>query len=297
MYGVSAFVAALLLSAAAPLATRAPQTVPVDRAGTVTTIQTGTLLSGPDGATFDAAGRLLVANWSGGKGTTLVRIGDGVRDTLVTGLAAPDGVAFGPDGSLYISNFGDGTVVRIGADGSRRVHARDLGHPSGLAFLPGGDLLVADFGNYDGKRVWRVDAAGNARVFAEGFAAPIGLFVARDGSVFVSNFGSGEISRIATDRSVHLFARVPNTPAAMLQYLAADDEGNLYVPSFGHNRVYRIDRAGGVHVAAGRGVAGGRDGSPDEAEFDGPNSIARAADGSFWITEYTANRLRRITLR
>ncbi|MDF1503181.1 SMP-30/gluconolactonase/LRE family protein [Roseisolibacter sp. H3M3-2] len=267
-----------------------------DAGGVVTTVPTGERLAGPDGAVLHPSGDLLVASWAGGKGTRVMRVprGGGAATVFLDGLVAPDAVLYGPDGALYVSNFGDGTVVRVDSAGGRRTVASGLGHPSGLAFDAAGDLYVADFGNFDGTVVHRVARDGTARVFARGFSAPIGLVFDPAGTLYVASFGSGEVHAVAPDGAARVHARVPNAPRAMLQYLARDGAGNLYVPSYGHQRVYRIDPAGGLHVVAGTGARGARDGAGAEATFEGPNSIVREADGTLWITEYDGGRVRRI---
>lgn len=70
------------------------------------------------GVAFDRQDRLYVletdtvAGFPGpnavGKGQ-VVRVGrDGEVDTIATGLTFPTGMAFGPDGRLYVSNLGYG---------------------------------------------------------------------------------------------------------------------------------------------------------------------------------------------
>lgn len=64
-----------------------------------------------------------------------------------------DGIAFGPDGNLYVGNFGDGEVVKIVVDEngdyvSQCTYAKDfsqLESTDGMIFDEKGNLYVADF--------------------------------------------------------------------------------------------------------------------------------------------------------
>lgn len=64
-----------------------------------------------------------------------------------------DGIVFGPDGALYVGNFGDGEIYRltIGPDGSltgRELYAKDpenLQSTDGMIFDDAGNLYIADF--------------------------------------------------------------------------------------------------------------------------------------------------------
>lgn len=64
-----------------------------------------------------------------------------------------DGIAFGPDGALYVGNFGDGEVYRltIGSDGAltgQELYAKDpenLQSTDGMIFDDSGNLYIADF--------------------------------------------------------------------------------------------------------------------------------------------------------
>jgi sugar lactone lactonase YvrE len=263
----------------------------------VDTVPTGTLLNAPDGAVLDANGNLLFANFGQGKGTNVVRMTpSGEGSIVVTDLSAPDALAFDHAGNLFISNFGNGTIVKVAPNGDKSVFASGLDHPSGLAFDRDDNLYVSNFGNFNGTTLSRVTPSGTVSTFAQGFAAPLGLVFDAAGTLYVSNFGSGVIHKVSPKGELSVFASIPNATPAYLQYLVFDDAGTLYVPSYGHNRIYRITRNGVVSSFAGTGTAGGANGVADSAQFDGPNSIVRTADGIFFVTDINASRLRRIRI-
>ena len=68
----------------------------------------------------------------------------GPREPFVTGIVNATSMTFGPDERLYVSSRFDGTVYRIMEDGSSEVMASDLGLACGLAFAPDGTLFVGD---------------------------------------------------------------------------------------------------------------------------------------------------------
>jgi sugar lactone lactonase YvrE len=69
---------------------------------------------------------------------------DGTREPFVTNLPNPTSLAFDRDGVLFVSSRFDGSVYRVEADGRASLHASDLGVACGLAFGPDGRLYVGD---------------------------------------------------------------------------------------------------------------------------------------------------------
>lgn len=104
------------------------------------------------GLTADAIGRLYVCDM-GMKAVVRVQ-SDGQTEIFSTGpvdlpFAVPNFPAFGPDGSLYVSDSGgwadaNGRIVRIAADGSAATWSRAAsGFANGLALSPDGEYLYA----------------------------------------------------------------------------------------------------------------------------------------------------------
>ena len=68
----------------------------------------------------------------------------GAREPFVHGLVNPTSMTMGPDGQLYVSSRFEGRVYRVFDDGRYEVMASDLGIACGLAFGPDGALFVGD---------------------------------------------------------------------------------------------------------------------------------------------------------
>lgn len=150
----------------------------------------------------------------------------GPREPFVSGIVNATSLAFGPDERLYVSSRFDGTVYRVMDDGRTDVVASDLGLACGLAFAPDGTLFVGDrsgtifhidgkgrtetltslpasvaafhlamgpdgwlyvtgptLGTYD--RVYRVSMTGQVESIDESFGRPQGLAFDADGTLHV----------------------------------------------------------------------------------------------------------------
>ena len=84
----------------------------------------------------------------------------GILTPFVHDIVNPTGMAFGPDGEMYISSRFDGQVYRVTAEGRSSVFAHNLGVATGIAFDPQGYLYVGD---REGT-IYRVNRNGIATV-------------------------------------------------------------------------------------------------------------------------------------
>ena len=93
----------------------------------------------------------------------LVRVTrEGEKSPFACEIMNPTGLAFGPDGQLYISSRHDGVVYRYTDFERLDVVAEDLGIACGIAFDSRGNLYVGDRSG----RVVRIDATGEKADFA-----------------------------------------------------------------------------------------------------------------------------------
>ncbi len=81
-------------------------------------------------------------------------------------LDIPDGMAYADDGSLYVANLGNDTIIRIDAQGAATLFSDSplLSQPGGLALDGAGNLFVASYATSNIVR-FRLDT-GEAEVFA-----------------------------------------------------------------------------------------------------------------------------------
>jgi glucose/arabinose dehydrogenase len=126
------------------------------------------------------------------------RIGrDGRVETLTTDVQAPHALVLRRDGSLVVSDSGNGRLLRIDpTTHATAVLASNLRNPLGAIETSDGVLLVLE---YDTGRLLRI---GNGRVLARGLRKPYALTQSASGSIYVVESGdldrpSGAIARVA----------------------------------------------------------------------------------------------------
>ncbi len=189
-------------------------------------------------------------------------------------LLAPAGLAFAPDGSLYVADSSGHRICAISTDGSLRVVAggkngcRDgpgaeamFRFPLDVAFSPDGTCFVAD--------------SGNDRIRA---ISPDGVVSTIAGSSY--DFGDGQGAQARFRR-----------PAA----LDIDAEGTCFVADTGNNAVRCVSPTGDVATIAGLPPGGERDGSGRDVGLRWPTGIAVASDGSSWVADHGHGAVRHLS--
>ncbi|MEP7272449.1 MAG: hypothetical protein ABI882_13180 [Acidobacteriota bacterium] len=252
-------------------------------------------LQSPHDLTFDAEGRLLIADTYNHR---IRRIDlSGIMTTVAGNGTAPN--------TSYSS-----------------VAPKDtLNNPQGVAVDPSGDILIADTFN---RVVRRVDSRGTMTVIAgsvpglngDGGPAseaqlnlPTSVTVGPDGSIYVSDAANSRIRRITKDGKILTlagfgggdglggagFAGDGGAPEKAKLFSPADIKmdaiGNLYISDSGNNRIRLIRDGRVISTIAGSGRRGrGGDGREAvAAELNTPQKIAISRDGSIFIAD-RANR-------
>lgn len=251
------------------------------------------LALGPDGSLYiaslnlshssvyrvDPAGIITIVAGIGAEGFS----GDGGPANQAK-LFWPQGIAVGPDGSLYIADRRNERVRRVGPDGIITTIAG-----TGVAGFSGD---------------------GGAAVQAQ-LRDPQDVAVGPDGSVFVFDVGNNRVRRVGVDGTITTVAGTgvygfsgdggPATLADLEGFSASmtvDSNGRLFLTGY-NGHVRRIDTDGTITTVAGRGGLGfdGDGGAALRAQFDRPGSVAVGPDQTIYVADSENVRVRRIGTR
>jgi YD repeat-containing protein len=197
------------------------------------------------------------------------------RQAIDARLNAPTGLAFGPDGSLYIADDGNDRVRRVRPDGG-----------------------VTAFAGQGGKLEYSGD--GGKAVSAQ-LSLLRGLAVGPGGDVFIAQNGFNQcVRRVGPDGILTKFMGGMSGKAALRTAcaVAAASDGAVYVADGDGCRVWRVGMDGAASVVAGTGKAGfsGDNGPAAQAELNAPSGLALGPNGALYIADAGNQCIRRVGL-
>ncbi len=153
-------------------------------------------------------------------------------------LVRPRRMLVHANGTMYIADWGAGTVVRISPKGKSTVIATDLNEPAGMALDGMGNLYVATHAQGMTKEgaIVRLSPNGMKSEFAVGFNGPTGIAFDRRDNLYVANFHDNSISRVNSSGEVSTYVTNIPSPSAIV----FDSDGNLLALSATEGSIYRI---------------------------------------------------------
>lgn len=258
-----------------------------------------------------------------------------VEELAPGALAFPEDVAPVAGGGAYIADKGHHRVVLAQPGGGWEVVAgsTDMGFagdggpataahlalPEAVAVDGQGNLYIADTFN---SRVRRVDRAGRITTIVGtgdvGDGGPaeraelslLGSLAVHRDTLYIADTGHHRVRAVDLRRNrIHTVAGVGDAgfsgdggPAGEArlyrpEFVAVDDDGNLYIADTFNNRIRRVDAATGIiDTVAGNGEKGSSgDGGPArEASLFSPEGMAVDRDGHLYIADMGNDTVRRV---
>jgi DNA-binding beta-propeller fold protein YncE len=227
-----------------------------------------------------------------------------VGDSRPVAFGEPVGVAFDPQGRMYVSQNGLHSITVLAADGDSVLATwgglgsapGKLDNPAGLAIDGEGVLYVADSGNnriqkfgQDGSALGQLGGAGSG---PGQLSDPRGVAFDRHGNLYVADSGNHRIQKFASDgRALASFGSFGTGPDNYYfpYAVAVDSRGNIYAADRNNNRLV-------VRAPDGRPLdtwpttgAGPDVGNPSALAIDGADNV--------YVGGWQGNRLQRIQKR
>jgi sugar lactone lactonase YvrE len=158
-------------------------------------------------------------------------------------ISNPTGIAFSPEGEMFVTSRLDGTVYRVNPFKDAVAFARNLGVATGIAFDSDGVMYVGDRTG----TIFQVNGIGEEKLFAqlEPSVSAYHLAFGPDDDLYVTGptvTSFDCVWRVNQDGEVDVFYKGLGRP----QGLAFDQEGNLYVAASlrGRRGIVRISADG-----------------------------------------------------
>ena len=249
----------------------------------------------PYGVALDAIGNLLIGD---NENNRIRKVGTNGIITTVAGNGT----------SGYAGNGGAATKA-------------ELYYPAGVAVDATGNLFIADFANQRIRKVGTngiittVAGNGSESFSGDGGAAtnagliyPAGVAVDAAGNLFIADRNNNRIRKVGTNGIITTAAgngiggysgdggAATNAELNFPPGVAVDATGNLFIADEGNYRIRKVGSDGLITTIAGNGTYGySGDGSmATNAELSYPYGVAVDAIGNLFIADFYNNRIRKV---
>jgi NHL repeat len=214
---------------------------------------------------------------------------------------------------------GNGNISHSG-DGGAAINA-GLAFPYGVTVDSVGNLYIADYANNRIRKVGTdgiiatVAGKGNSGYSGDGGPAtnaslntPRGVTVDSVGNLYVADTGSSRIRKVGTDGIITTLVGNgnygysgdggPATSASLRSPygVTVDDAGNLYIADYANSDIRKVGTDGIITTVAGNGDSGysGDGGVATNASLSEPSGVAVDSTGTLYIADTGSSRIRKV---
>jgi streptogramin lyase len=247
--------------------------------------------------------------------------------SVPTAASEPGGIAPGPDGNLWFTEFAGDKIGRITPGGAITEFSLPTpnSRPEGIAPGPDGNVW---FTEYKADKIGRITPSGVITEFPVPTpeSGPKEIALGSDGNLWFTEIKADKIGRITPNGTITEFP-IP-TPESEPWGIASYPEGNLWFTEYKGNKIGEITPSGAITEfpppalgeSGSMGIATGPDGDVWFTEFlsdtiwrtppsggggtefflyprpwSFPGAIAAGPDGGLWFTEDSGDKIGRIT--
>jgi serine/threonine-protein kinase len=213
------------------------------------------------------------------EGTVKAYTPEGQLNLVLSGLSAPEGMVFLPDGSLVIAEQGTNRLVRYDLQSKTLLPFLDLiNRTNNLGvdgiLWDGTNLIVPDSPN---GTVLEVSADGKTvRQLTSGLARPTGAWREPNGDLLIADEDGNAVFRLHQDGALEKVADL-SVPDDVIE----DTSGNIFVVTLGDNAVHLLTASQDVILVSG---------------LKDPQGIIFGADGNLIVTDSGNHRLLRVLI-
>jgi sugar lactone lactonase YvrE len=208
----------------------------------------------------DNTGALAATGYITGTGLGPQIAFDPIQSTVGSDLNQPFGMAVDGNGSIYVAEFGNGTVVKetlAGGVYSQSVVVRGLNLPAYIAVDGAGNIYVSDPGT---NRVVKETLSGGAytqSTIGSGLITPVGVAVDGAGNLYITDIAFPRVVKEAPSGGGYIQTTVVD---GIYDGAAADSAGNVYLADANNNRVLKETPSTGTYTQTIVANANGADG-------------------------------------
>ncbi|MDB4637507.1 hypothetical protein OAF24_01250 [bacterium] len=143
-----------------------------------------------------------------------------------------------PDGSLLITEWETGSLIRLSPEGQPERIAVGLNQPSGVVSSGSGEIFLTLYGAGIPKSgaLVRLDSMGNLVPLIDELNGPSDLVMSPQGDLVFCEYSTGKVFKLNADGEQELLTDRVTSPTA----LAYDNRGTLYIASRTEGTVYQL---------------------------------------------------------